>query len=67
MKKYKLEIWIFGYKSGEFETDNYDEIRRITIKYLKSDVGIKLFIDGIQIPYLKIKNELNINEFRDLT
>lgn len=65
MKKYKLEIWSFGYKSEEFETDNYEEIRKRTKNYLSSDVGIKLFIDGNEIPFMRIKKELNINEFRN--
>ena len=65
MKKYKLEIWSFGYKSEEFETDNFEEIRSRTINYIGLDVGIKLFIDGEEIPYLRIKKELKINNFNN--
>lgn len=65
-KKYKLEVWSYGYKSEEFETDDYNEIRKRVMNYLNIDVGIKLFIDGNQIPYLEIKKKLNINIYRNI-
>lgn len=65
--KYKLEVWSFGYKSEEFETDDYEDIRKRIITYLCfNHLGIKVFIDGVQVPFLDIKKRFEINTFRDL-
>lgn len=62
-KKYKFEVWSFGYKVEEFETDDLEEIRRIAMNYLDKDIGVKLFIDNKEIPFLNIKRTLGINLF----
>lgn len=66
MDNYRFETWNYGYKTGEVETSDIDEIRKIIKSHLNNtNVGIKLFINDVQVPYLDIKKVLGINTFNN--